>query len=519
MSRYARQSSVILAVLLIASFLFMFPTESLEAATKLAGEDALSADELREAYAEAAAGGEKVKILVVPGHEPTYGGAHYAGYYERELVVPLAEKIATELRADPNLEVMVSRGLYEWNPTFERYFDRSERSVPRFVEEHKERFAKLLKRGRVAEHEEQAGHNRAPDDVAYRLYGITKWANTSGVDLMIHVHLNDAGGRAADAPGPYTGLAIYVPYKEYGNSEASVAVAEDVFDRLTTLAAKSTLPIEDKGIVEDATLIAIGAHNTSAVASVLVEYGYLYEPKFVDGNVRDIVFSDYAYQTARGVADFFGREAGGRYATRVLPYTWTDDVVASAGGLPYASFTPGVPAFATSSPASVPLYALQQALREEGVYPVAPSTLINCPIDGRMSTCVTEAVAAYQEKKGLTKTGTLDAPTRNALNASYSAVPYVAEPIPAPTLAAGSCIPLTGSLEPESTGDAVTRLQTILAQDPQVYPSGLVTGYYGAQTDRAVKAFQEKHGIAKAGGPGYGVVGPKTRAALNEACK
>ncbi|MDP3725218.1 MAG: peptidoglycan-binding protein [Nanoarchaeota archaeon] len=62
----------------------------------------------------------------------------------------------------------------------------------------------------------------------------------------------------------------------------------------------------------------------------------------------------------------------------------------------------------------------------------------------------------------------------------------------------------------------VRKLQEILATDKDVYSEGLVTGYYGALTRKAVERFQEKHGIAKPGDPGYGDVGPGTRAKLNE---
>jgi len=61
----------------------------------------------------------------------------------------------------------------------------------------------------------------------------------------------------------------------------------------------------------------------------------------------------------------------------------------------------------------------------------------------------------------------------------------------------------------------VTALQKILAQDPDIYPEGLVTGYFGSLSEKAVGLFQEKYGIAKKGDPGYGTVGPKTRAKLN----
>jgi peptidoglycan hydrolase-like protein with peptidoglycan-binding domain len=62
----------------------------------------------------------------------------------------------------------------------------------------------------------------------------------------------------------------------------------------------------------------------------------------------------------------------------------------------------------------------------------------------------------------------------------------------------------------------VKKLQEILAKDPEVYPEGTVSGYFGPLTERAVGRFQEKHGIAKKGEPGYGTAGPRTRAKLTE---
>lgn len=61
----------------------------------------------------------------------------------------------------------------------------------------------------------------------------------------------------------------------------------------------------------------------------------------------------------------------------------------------------------------------------------------------------------------------------------------------------------------------VTALQRFLAENPSIYPKGKVTGYFGALTLQAVERFQKKYGIAKAGGKGYGTVGPMTRTKLN----
>jgi hypothetical protein len=65
------------------------------------------------------------------------------------------------------------------------------------------------------------------------------------------------------------------------------------------------------------------------------------------------------------------------------------------------------------------------------------------------------------------------------------------------------------------SGSDVKRLQEFLAEDPAIYPEGNVTGYFGALTLKAVQRFQKKYRIATSGDPGYGRVGPLTRAKLN----
>lgn len=80
---------------------------------------------------------------------------------------------------------------------------------------------------------------------------------------------------------------------------------------------------------------------------------------------------------------------------------------------------------------------------------------------------------------------------------------------------------LSGQLEPGDRGSEVTRLQQHLARDSAVYPDGLVTGYYGSLTTRAVQRFQEQCGIVYSGTPestGYGRVGSRTLNALRDGC-
>lgn len=61
------------------------------------------------------------------------------------------------------------------------------------------------------------------------------------------------------------------------------------------------------------------------------------------------------------------------------------------------------------------------------------------------------------------------------------------------------------------SGDDVEDLQELLASDPDLYPEGLVTGYFGPLTEAAVKRLQERFGIDQ-----VGIVGPITRGTVNK---
>ncbi len=77
---------------------------------------------------------------------------------------------------------------------------------------------------------------------------------------------------------------------------------------------------------------------------------------------------------------------------------------------------------------------------------------------------------------------------------------------------------LTQTLDVGDSNADVTSLQTYLATDPSMYPSGLVTGFFGPLTEAAVQRFQSAQGIVTSGTPattGYGRVGPTTLARIN----
>jgi len=77
---------------------------------------------------------------------------------------------------------------------------------------------------------------------------------------------------------------------------------------------------------------------------------------------------------------------------------------------------------------------------------------------------------------------------------------------------------ITASLDRGDTGEQVRELQTYLATNASIYPSGLVTGYFGPLTEAGVQRFQTAQGIISNGTPattGYGRVGPLTMARIN----
>ena len=76
-------------------------------------------------------------------------------------------------------------------------------------------------------------------------------------------------------------------------------------------------------------------------------------------------------------------------------------------------------------------------------------------------------------------------------------------------LAFNTAVSFTTNLALGSTGANVTALQQSLIASGYSLPSG-ATGYFGAQTQAAVIAYQKAHGIAQ-----VGTVGPQTRASLN----
>jgi len=65
-------------------------------------------------------------------------------------------------------------------------------------------------------------------------------------------------------------------------------------------------------------------------------------------------------------------------------------------------------------------------------------------------------------------------------------------------------------LDQGDRGPDVRQLQELLAANSEIYPEGLVTGYYGPLTAQAVSRLQQRAGL-----PSVGRVGPRTRSQIN----
>ena len=123
--------------------------------------------------------------------------------------------------------------------------------------------------------------------------------------------------------GKYDGFTIYVPDHQYSNATASKAIGDAIAVRLNAYHATSTAPKENKGVVPDQELIATGSNNSAGAASLLIEYGYIYEPQFQEPSVRSAAINDYAYQPYLGLQDFFKDPVASAYGSNSFPYDWT----------------------------------------------------------------------------------------------------------------------------------------------------------------------------------------------------
>ncbi|MFH0803598.1 MAG: peptidoglycan-binding protein [Candidatus Tagabacteria bacterium] len=145
------------------------------------------------------------------------------------------------------------------------------------------------------------------------------------------------------------------------------------------------------------------------------------------------------------------------------------------------------------------------------------------------------ALQKFQSKYGIVSSGSpettgygaLGPKTRAKLAEVFAKATPTAPSVAQPSPVAVSVSPVfTIGFTKGTTNPDIKRLQQLLNSDADtkiaesgVGSPGNETEYFGSLTEKAVQKFQVKYGVAQEGDPGYGYVGPKTRAKLQEVFK
>ena len=258
------------------------------------------AEELLEKYKSG-----NIKILIVPGHDEENYGTQYRGVTEASINAELGNYLFDSLQKDGKFSVFITNKITgEHNDWILDYVKTQNTAIAAFKEKVKAVFKNAVKIGAV-KRETKVYHNPAADNTSQILYGINKWANDNGADIVLHIHLNDYPGRKYDLPGKYAGFAIYVPDDQFPNGKASMEVAGYIKEELDKIADGSDFPGEKEILIEDQQLIAVGSNASRDGVSMLIEYGYIYESKFFNKELRPFVLRELAEATHRGLANFF----------------------------------------------------------------------------------------------------------------------------------------------------------------------------------------------------------------------
>lgn len=389
--------------------------------------DSVTEKSLKEVFQNAENNKDKVRVLVVPGHDKSSWGTQFGSLKEVELNIALGQELFNLIKKDKRFDVQISQTAEGYTPEFSSYFENNRASIFEFIKNQKQMMGHFVGTGEIKS-VVHVDHNFAPAEVAFRLFGMNKWANENKIDIVIHIHFNDYPGRRKVPKGKYSGFSLYVPEKQFSNSKGSIPLAESIRDRLAVLYPQSNLPVESAGVIEDQELIAIGSNNSLDSAVVLIEYGYIYEPFVTNPDIRTVALPDLALQTYAGMLDFFDADTEGvanrnrfintteaaenknhkvmdDFETRFFPYEWKYDLEIGDPS------TEGLDRDVAS---------LQVALILEGIYPPDGKSKNECGITGYFGKCTEKGVREFQKKYNIIPaTGIVGEKTRQKLNQLY----------------------------------------------------------------------------------------------------
>ncbi len=384
----------------LALFVFIAISAPGHAGTYLAAlffPERVTPEELTQAYER----NDPIKVLIVPGHDNDSWGASFNDVREADLNMEVGEHLFQYFSTNSHFQTFISRTGAGYTADFRSYFTEQRSRIKEFIAYFKNNFNSAVRQGLV-EPNITMYHVRVSEDVVLKLYGINKWANYHDIDIIIHLHFNDYPRRYTGVPGEHVGVSIYVPEKQLPNARVSRTLAKSVFERLTKYFPPSTLPLEAGGVVEDQELIVLGAYASLNAASLLIEYGYIYEPQFTHPFTREPLMKELAFQTYQGIRGYFEPDEAskGTFTTSLLPHRWRES-------------------FGQGSHNRRDVLALQAALVQEGVYPPPEFPRADCPVTGYFGSCTQSAVTRFQKKHALTTTEFVGPETLQTLNELY----------------------------------------------------------------------------------------------------
>lgn len=250
---------------------------------------------------------KKVKILLVPGHEPNAGGAdEFKAIKERNLNLQLSEILKNDLSNNSDIEVITARDTNGWNSDLKNYIETNKTEIMDWVASMKKIMLGKVNSGEMKLTNPGMKHNVATSNAVLYLYGTNKWIEENNIDLVLHIHFN-SNPKINGKPN-FSGYCLYIPDKQYDNSSSSRVFANYLNEEISKIQTPSTMLQEKDLIIEDQALIATGNYNTLKIPSVLVEYAYMYEKMMTSTSTRNAFIEKAASSTATAILKYIEEE-------------------------------------------------------------------------------------------------------------------------------------------------------------------------------------------------------------------
>ncbi|MBI3458792.1 N-acetylmuramoyl-L-alanine amidase [Candidatus Azambacteria bacterium] len=223
----------------------------------------------------------KIRILIVPGHDKENYGSQFKKIKEANLTLALANRLLKLLKNNNRFETWITRDKLGYKTEFKNYFSENKQAIKDFISTLKSNYQESIISKKIVL-VKKVPHANAKPVVVSTLFGINKWIDENKIDLVLHIHFNDYPRKKTVRAGKYTGFTVYYPEKQLINHEISAKIANHLFKDLKKKFKPSNYKKENGGLVEDQVLIAMGTKQSlnSQTATILIEYGYIYEPKF-----------------------------------------------------------------------------------------------------------------------------------------------------------------------------------------------------------------------------------------------